>query len=244
VSFDAASKLRKHLHHEFTNWKYDPTVPKRAGRPRRHGGPVTGDPTDEILHRAAALFDGQGVAATTMSQLAAEVGLGQSSLYYYFRSRDEVVAALVQRANVVPLDLVDAVSDASGSAGAKLLRFVRGDIEALCALPFDINEIHRIAARDRERFAEYWRERARLERRLSMLVRTGVDAGQLRPVDAPLVALTIMSNDEGVQNWFRLQTRRRAPAVARAVAELTVAGLLADSSLLTAVVQEAESLEV
>ena len=26
--------------------------------------------------------------------------------------------------------------------------FVKGDVEALCALPFDINEVHRIAARD------------------------------------------------------------------------------------------------
>ena len=41
---------------------------------------------------------------------------------------------------------------------AKLYRFVRGDVEALCALPFDINEIHRIAARERDRFAVYWRE--------------------------------------------------------------------------------------
>jgi TetR/AcrR family transcriptional regulator len=199
----------------------------RAGRPRRTGRAVVGDPSDEILRAAAALFGELGVAATTMSRLAAEVGLGQSSLYYYFRNRDEVVAALVARANVVSLDLVTRIAAEPGSAGEKLARFVQGDVEALCALPFDINEVHRIAARDRSRFADYWRERARLERRLASIVRAGVVAGELRPVEARLTALTIMANDEGVQNWYRLDSRRSPAEIGLALAELTVGGLVA-----------------
>ncbi len=197
----------------------------RAGRPRRNGRAAVGDPTDEILRAAAALFGDLGFAATTMSRIAAEVGLGQSSLYYYFRNREEVVAALVARANVVSLDLVTAVAKEPAPAPEKLLRFVQGDVEALCALPFDINEVHRVASRDRERFEGYWHERARLERRLTAIVQAGVDAGELRPVDARLTALMIMGNDEGVQNWFRLGTRRRPADIGRALAELTVAGL-------------------
>ena len=200
---------------------------------------MVGDPTDDILAAAGRLFGELGVETTTMSRLAAEVGLGQSSLYYYFRSRDEVVAALVARANVVPLDLVEEVTAADASVASKLYRFVRGDVEALCALPFDINEIHRIAARQRDRFADYWRERAQLERRLSTLVRAGVAAGELRPVDARLTTLTILANDEGTQNWFRLGSRARARDAAIGVAELTVSGLLADRRRLPAVIAEA-----
>src|ERR1700710_2236584 len=93
---------------------HGPETNVRAGRPRRNGRPSVGDPPDEILRAAATLFGELGVAATTMSRLAAEVGLGQSSLYYYFRSRDEVVAALVAQANVVPLALVAEVLDLGG----------------------------------------------------------------------------------------------------------------------------------
>jgi len=215
---------------------------RRAGRPRRDGRVVVGDPTDEVLRAASALFGVHGVEGTTMSRIAASSGLGQSSLYYYFRSRDEIVAALVARANVVPLDLVDQIAHDGGSAPSKLLRFVAGDVEALCALPFDINEVHRIAARDRERFAPYWKERGRLERRLAAFIREGIDAGDLRSVDAPLTAVTIMSNDEGVQNWFRLGTSRRPRAIARFVADLTVAGLLSDRVSLSHVVDEVSKL--
>jgi TetR/AcrR family transcriptional regulator len=187
---------------------------------------VLGDPTRDILAAAGRLFGELGVQATTMARLATEVGLRQSSLYYYFRSREQVVAALVAEANVVPLELIEGISAGRDSVASKLHRFIRGDVEALCALPFDINEIHRIAARDRERFAGYWSERATLERRLSTLLRKGMRDGQLRPVDARLVTITILANDEGTQNWYRLKPRRARQA-ALTLADLTVGGLLA-----------------
>ena len=161
-----------------------------------------------------------------MSRLAAAVGLKQSSLYYYFPNRDAVVAALLARANVVPLALIDRIIAEGGSAAASLYRFVCGDVVALCALPFDINEIHRLATRDRERFAVYWRERARLERRLAAVVTRGMDGGEFRAVDSRLTALTVMANDEGVQNWYRLGTSRKPAAIGAALAALVVGGLL------------------
>jgi TetR/AcrR family transcriptional regulator len=200
---------------------------RRIGRPRLDPRPVVGDPTDEILGAAARLFGELGVNGTTMSRIASEVGLKQSSLYYHFHSRDEVVAALMARANVVPLELIDGVTATDEPVPDQLHRFVKGDVEALCALPFDINEVHRIAARDVDRFADYWSDRRRLERKLSALIRRGIDAGELRSVPPRLTALTIMANDEGVQNWFRLGTTTTPAQIARHLADLTVAGLQA-----------------
>jgi len=177
-----------------------------------------------------------------MSRLAAEVGLKQSSLYYYFPNRDAVVAALVAQANIVPLELVDRIIADGGSAASSVYRFVRGDVEGLCALPFDINEIHRVAMRDRDRFAEYWRERGRLERRLASLISNGMDAGEFRVVDPRLTALTILANDEGVQNWFRLGTTRKPRVIGDAVAAMVVGGLLAAGRSVEDVIDEVSTL--
>ena len=78
-----------------------------------------------------------------MAQIAAGAGLQQSSLYYYFRSKEEILAAIVAKANVVPLELVRRVRDQPLAPAVRLWRFVAGDVAALCALPFDINEVHR-----------------------------------------------------------------------------------------------------
>src|SRR3954447_14641382 len=124
----------------------DPRTRRRTGRPRADARQVVGDPTDEILAATGRLIGELGIGGTAMSRIAAEVGLKQSSLYYYFHRKEEIVAALVARANVIPLELIRTIATDGGAAGAQLYRFVRADVVALCALPFDINEVHRIAA--------------------------------------------------------------------------------------------------
>jgi TetR/AcrR family transcriptional regulator len=221
-------------------------APRRRGRPRvAPVGEGGGDPAEEILRAAGRLFAERGVAATTMTQLAQAVGLRQSSLYYYFARKEEVVAALVARANVVPLELVGRIDADGGSAPARLHRFVRADVVAMCELPFDIAEIHRIAARDRDGFATYWKERRSLERRLGAIVRAGVADGSLRQVEPRLTTLVLLSNDEGVQNWYRHSAGSTAApsAIGRAMADLVVGGLLAPSVELDSVRAEAEALE-
>jgi len=217
-------------------------APRRAGRPRTDARPVVGDPTDEILAAASRLIGELGVGGTPMSRIAAEVGLKQSSLYYYFRRKEEILAALVARANVVPLELVKQVVADGGSAGAQLHRFVQADVAALCGLPFDINDIHRIAVRDPVEFASYWKERESLERQLARIIRRGTADGDLRPVDPKLAALTVLSNDEGVQNWFRLGAKWSVAAIGMHLADLVVQGLLADPAQLAPVRAESADL--
>jgi AcrR family transcriptional regulator len=216
-----------------------------VGRPRLQPRAVDGDPTDEILAVASRLFGESGIGGTSMARIAADAGLAQSSLYYYFHSKEEVLAAIVARANIVPLELAARIEAEGGAAAVRLYRFVRGDVQALCRLPFDINEVHRYSARDRERFAQYWSERRTLRRRITSIVRDGVNEKAFRPVDPATAALTVMSNDEAVQNWFRFEPdRRRSIAAAGSfVADLTVAGLLAEGVVLADVRDEADRLD-
>lgn len=219
--------------------------PRRTGRPRRRAQSASDDPVIDIMAAASTLFGDHGVTGTTMARIAAAAGLQQSSLYYYFRSKDDVLAAILAAANVIPLELVRTVSSEPCSAAVSLYRFVRGDVVALCALPFDINEVHRHADRDRQRFATYWKERRTLQTRLAAIVGKGVKAGQLRDVNTRLAAITVMSNDEAVQNWFRHDTKpiRDPHAIGRFVADLTVAGLLVDSADLAATRRVSDTLD-
>jgi hypothetical protein len=101
-------------------------------------------------------------------------------------------------------------------------------VAALCALPYDLNEIHRLAARDRDAFRRYWTEREQLVAQLGEIVAEGVAKGELRPVDPRLTALTLMANDEGTQNWLRVAGRAGAPVQASAAEHHAVGAFLAD----------------
>jgi len=207
-----------------------------TGRPRRSArSSPEGDVRREIVAAATRLFAERGVAGTTMAEIARRSGLQQPSLYYYFRSKAQLLDEIVAEANRAPLELVRQVRAAGGSPAVQLYRVIRADVAALCALPYDLNEIHRLAARDPEVFARYWEERELLLEHLVEIVRDGVATGELRAVDPRLTALTVMSNDEGTQNWLRIAgraggTTRPAPgeqhAVGTFLADLVVRGLV------------------
>ena len=71
--------------------------------------------------------------------------------------------------------------------------------------------------------------RAQLRRRSSATASTDGDAA--RRSSRGSTALTIMANDEGVQNWYRLGTAplRDQPTIGRSLADLAVGGLLLDA---------------
>lgn len=57
--------------------------------------PAAVDRRDVILDRAADLFARQGVAATTVREIADAVGILSGSLYHHFASKDDIVDAIV-----------------------------------------------------------------------------------------------------------------------------------------------------
>src|SRR5260370_32625807 len=50
---------------------------------------------ERIVERAAELFAGRGIAATSLDEVIAAAGAGKGQFYHYFRSRDELAAAAV-----------------------------------------------------------------------------------------------------------------------------------------------------
>jgi AcrR family transcriptional regulator len=227
-------------------------APRRTGRPRRSGVAFDGDPRAEILAVASRLFSERGVNSTTMAEIARRSGLQQSSMYYYFGSKEQILEAVVSEANRASLELVERIRDDPAPAVVQLYRMIRADVAALCALPYDLNEIHRLAARDAKTFARYWRERTRLERAVTDVIDAGIDAGELRAVDPELTAVTILSNDEATQNWMRNDARRAkkkpAPlggpyAIGTFLADLTVRGLMQTPRDLDKIRRQADALD-
>jgi AcrR family transcriptional regulator len=220
------------------------TAARRRGRPRARqdqaGGP---DPREQIVAAASALFASRGVDEVTMAQIAEAAGLQQSSIYYWFRSKSDVLGSILERVNRIPLAIVERELHATGPVALRLHRLVREDVLALCAFPFDINEVHRLATRAPADFAGYWEERRRLDEEVEALVAEGVASGELRQVDARLAARSLLAADEATQHWFRPvgSSGYTAEQVAEHVATTTVRSLVADASTLDAVVADGVS---
>ena len=192
-----------------------------------------------------------------MAEIARRSGLQQSSVYHYFGNKEQVLGAIVAEANRAPLELVKRIRADGATPVVRLYRIIRADVAALCALPYDLNELHRVAARDPKTFARYWKEREQLHGAVAEVVSEGVEAGELRVVDPRLAALTVMSNDEATQNWMRHDPRRKGNttngsvdtgsggpyAIGTFLADMTLRGLLATPRDLEKIRRSADALD-
>jgi TetR/AcrR family transcriptional regulator len=223
---------------------------RRRGRPRSLPRPADAgvDARDDIVRAATTLFAERGVQSVTMAEIAARAGLQQPSLYYYFRSKVDIVGHVLDDVNRVPLAIVTRARHAGGPVAVRLYWLVEQDVLALCRFPFDINEVHRLSAVYPDQFERYWQERQRLNDEVEALVVEGVASGEFREVDPRLAALGLLAADESTQNWFRPVAGRRlagradpvlgdytAAEVAAHTAEVALRSLLARPAAIDAV---------
>jgi len=223
------------------------TAPARSvGRPRR-AGTAGADPRREILQAASRLFAERGYAQTTMTQVAREVGLGQSSLYYWFRSKEDLLKALVS-ANRESLDVAERLSAGDAPAAVRLFAVLHADVLQMCEGPLDFYDLERAARAQPDVFAEVLDDYGRLRDELERIVESGVGEGSLVAADARLAVVACLAQTEGVQHRFRTPTpdasdRPAALATpgdaARLAARAAVRSLLADPAGLDAVERRA-----
>ncbi len=230
---------------------------RRVGRPRKRPTPLPDcEPREQILKAAAALFAARGIAEVSMLEVAEHSGLGQSSLYYWYRRKELIVAELLQQVNRLPLAYAQKLEAEGGGADLQLYRLVQFDVRTVCEFPLEITEVHRFSRRDRAAFETYWRERRELTSTLERLIARGIEGGAFRPVDAYLCALTIIAQDESVQNWFLREPRAkpraggpgdpqaaryRSDEIADFVATQTLASLIAAPTRVDAIKKRAQT---
>ena len=178
----------------------------------------------QIVARAAGLFDQSGYASTTMDDIARDVGVAKPTLYHYFPSKDDILHAIHEEF----IDLLIERHDARTGTGLPpehLLLEVMADI-------LELMETHRGHVRV---FFEHHRElpaeargpikvkRDRYERIVEELVEEGMASGVIRTTDAHLAALAAF----GMCNWAYQWYRPGGPHSTRGIAE-TFWGLLTD----------------
>jgi len=67
----------------------------------------TRDTRSEILEVAAELFGDRGYDATSLREIAERLGITKAALYYHFRSKDDILRALVEPMSRVLTELVE-----------------------------------------------------------------------------------------------------------------------------------------
>ncbi len=173
---------------------------KRRGRPRKDGSKSANQRT-EIAAAAIELFSRQGYAQTTLSSIARAAGLDQSSVYYWFSGKDDILRHLVEmnRSSLVVASGIGAFPD---DKPAQLYTVLHEDVLMLCRLPFDFYVLEQAAIAQPDNFADLAADYHALADQVRGIIESGVADGSFVACDAEREAVLALAMDEGVQHRF------------------------------------------
>ena len=212
---------------------------KRTGRPR-NSGRDSANPREEILKEASRLFTAQGVAATTISQIAESVGLRQSSMYYYYKSKEAILSTLMEK-NRESLTLAEKLLEDDGPVAPRLYAFLYADVRQLCTAPLDFYELEVAALAQPSVFEGFEDDGEKLRSVATRFLELGAESGELSASDPAGTALILLSLNEGAQHrlWHGRREDEAGPVdpddLAQSVADYHLSSLLTDATALAAV---------
>lgn len=185
----------------------------------------------QILEAAAQLFTRKGFDQASMDELAAETGLSKGTLYWYFRSKAEIILAILGRTLPREMPQPDLLASSRISAVEGIRRFtdaaIRDARQSLRSLPL-AHEFLALAFRDKAVQRALQGHTGRYVDILVPLIQKGINTGEFRRVEPRQVALSAGAIVEGTLLLWVYDRDQIDPATQiRGGIELLLSGLAA-----------------
>lgn len=186
---------------------------------------------EAILDAAARAFNGLGVKGATLGEIAAEVGLGTTSITYYYRRKEDLATACFHRAIDAHRQLARRAADEAGAGvAARVQRFLALHAELLADIDSGrrpalvlFNDVRALPdALASAVFAAY----TDMFRDVRALL-AGAETAALGREALNARAHLLLSMAHGTRAWIGRHEVDEYPRVARRVAEVVLRGLAA-----------------
>jgi len=189
---------------------------------------------EQILDAAEKVFSERGLSGARMDDIVEESGLSKGALYWYYKSKDAVILALMERILERELRQAAKLVESPGTAGERLQSLMRlaladiADLGRLLPLAYEFLAMASRSSSVRQAMATYYQRYAKL---LSELIQQGIDSGEFAELDVEQAALSVIALAEGLALvWFAASDRRNLRDLGVAPMEALLNGFRARST--------------
>jgi AcrR family transcriptional regulator len=187
----------------------------------------------DIIQAALACFVREGYNNTTMDDIVAESGLSKGSLYWYFKSKDDLFAAA----------LTSVFVDVGQEAVAALEQCTTAS-DKMRAVARAATGFGRAAEGFFNLFLEFWASSPRREEASQLwvgllaqykdvvaeIIEQGVKNGEFKPVDAEQLVWAMMAAYDGLAAYIMLMPGLDLDRISQVFVEALLGGLAAEDS--------------
>jgi AcrR family transcriptional regulator len=154
----------------------------------------------QILEAAMRVFARSGFQESRMDDIVAETGLSKGALYWYYKSKDEIILSIMNSMFDRELAGLEALQADERPASERLIEFTRvatNDLKRYTKILPLFYEFYALAFRNktvRKALTRYLRKYFAM---IEPIIQQGIDRGEFRPVDAQQAAIAAGSLFEG-----------------------------------------------
>jgi AcrR family transcriptional regulator len=141
-----------------------------------------------------------------MDDIVEESGLSKGTLYWYFKSKEDIINAILRRLFTGELENLESLLEAEGSVGERLVQLTADRVigmKRMSSLVPIIFEFYAVAVHQqwvKQFIGEYF---AHFRQLLETLIQQGINRGEFRPVNAQEAAISLASLYEGLTiHWL------------------------------------------
>jgi TetR/AcrR family transcriptional regulator, cholesterol catabolism regulator len=190
-------------------------------------GPVKISRKDQIETIATALFKERGFSATSMRDLASEIGIEAASIYAHVRSKEEILQSVCFKMAHEFFKELEQIEKQADTHTEKLRQLIAVHVNIItrnvAASAVFLNEWRHLS----EPYAsDFLQLREQYEQRLRAIVRQGIATGEFVPSDARFVTRTLLSSLNGITQWYKLDGELLPEAIAQNIGDLFLKGLM------------------
>jgi AcrR family transcriptional regulator len=160
----------------------------------------------QILDAAEKVFSERGIDKARMDDIVEESGLSKGTLYWYFKGKDALIRAMLDRVFLSDMHGVAALDHAEGTASERLKTFVASAVheykrfEKLLPLSYEFLALAARSKAVRETLVGYFQ---RYTTMLAEVIKQGIDEGEFKSCDSMAVATSLIAMYEGIAMlWF------------------------------------------
>ena len=161
---------------------------------------------NQILDAATKVFVRQGFQHARMDDIVEESGLSKGTLYWYFKSKEDIINAILHRLFTGDLENLESLVQAEGTASERLVQLTNDRViglkrmSSLVPIIFDFYAVAVHQQWVQQFIGEYFKHFRTL---LEDLIQQGIDTGEFRPVNATKAAISLASLYEGLTlHWL------------------------------------------
>lgn len=164
---------------------------------------LTGSKAEEIIQVASRLFSEKGYKATSLKEIADLVGLHKTSLFHYFKNKEEILMGVMDEPMKMRMNFLDDImNDPNLSPWEKFRQAFKTQVFVTCEFRDHINvwltEIRSLSPHNR---GLYNRKRKEYELRFEKIIREiqeDHDTGLFEGIDPKIATLAVL----GMSNWL------------------------------------------